>query len=55
MLLGFLLVVTSVQHNSVTMDEPVHALTGYSILKTGDLRLVEDHPPLLELVIVLVL
>ncbi len=49
MLLGFLLVVTSVPQNSVTMDEPVHALTGYSILKTGDLRLVEDHPPLLEL------
>ena len=31
------------------MDEPVHALTGYSIIKTGDLRLVEDHPPLLEI------
>lgn len=50
LLLGFQLIMTGVPENSVTMDEPVHALTGYSILKTGDLRLVEDHPPLLEMV-----
>ena len=41
--------VTSLPHLSVTFDEPVHITTGYSIWETGDLRLMDDHPPLLEL------
>ncbi|MGC9400098.1 MAG: ArnT family glycosyltransferase, partial [Anaerolineae bacterium] len=41
--------VTSLSHLSVTFDEPVHITTGYSIWETGDLRLMDDHPPLLEL------
>jgi len=49
LLLSFVQIVTSLPQLSVTFDEPVHALTGYSILRTGDLRLVEDHPPLLEM------
>lgn len=49
LLLSLILVITSLSRNSVTIDEPVHALTGYSIIRTGDLRLVEDHPPLLEM------
>ena len=49
LLLIFTQAVDSLLQLSVTYDEPVHALTGYSILRTGDLRLVEDHPPLLEI------
>jgi len=40
---------TSIPRLSITFDEDVHITTGYSILRTGDLRLVEDHPPLIEL------
>ena len=40
---------TSIPHLSITFDEDLHISTGYSILRTGDLRLVEDHPPLLGL------
>jgi 4-amino-4-deoxy-L-arabinose transferase-like glycosyltransferase len=38
---------TSVPRLSVTFDEDLHISTGYSVLRTGDLRLVEDHPPLI--------
>ena len=49
LLLGlmFTQMVTSIPRLSVTFDEDLHISTGYSVLKTGDLRLVEDHPPLL--------
>jgi len=40
---------TTLPELSVTFDEPVHITTGYSIWETGDLRLMDDHPPLLEL------
>ena len=40
---------TSTRHLSATHDEPVHITTGYSIWTEGDLRLVEDHPPFLEM------
>ncbi len=49
LLLLFAQAVSDIPALSVTVDEPVHALTGYSIWRTGDLRLTEDHPPLLEL------
>ena len=29
---------------SLTTDEPLHIISGYSYLKTGDPRLVEEHP-----------
>ncbi len=49
LLLLFAQAVSDIPALSVTVDEPVHALTGYSILRTGDLRLLEDHPPLIEM------
>jgi MFS family permease len=51
LLLGVLFaqVMTSIPRLSITFDEDVHISTGYAILRTGDLRLVEDHPPLIEL------
>ncbi len=47
--LFFTQAMASIPYLSVTFDEPVHITTGYSILCTGDFRLVEDHPPLLEM------
>jgi hypothetical protein len=51
LLLGVLFVqaMTSIPRLSITFDEDLHISTGYSILRTGDLRLVEDHPPLIGL------
>jgi len=42
-------VVTSIPQLSITFDEDLHISTGYGVLRTGDLRLVEDHPPLIGL------
>jgi hypothetical protein len=49
LLLGlfFAQAMTSVPRLSITFDEDLHISTGYSVLRTGDLRLVEDHPPLI--------
>jgi hypothetical protein len=49
LLLGlmFAQMVSSIPRLSITFDEDLHISTGYSVLRTGDLRLVEDHPPLL--------
>jgi len=49
LLLGlfFAQAMTSIPHLSITFDEDLHISTGYSVLRTGDLRLVEDHPPLI--------
>ncbi|MBN1876732.1 MAG: glycosyltransferase family 39 protein [Anaerolineae bacterium] len=47
--LVFLQAMTSIPRLSITFDEDVHITTGYSIWRTGDFRLVEDHPPLIEL------
>jgi len=51
LLLGVLFAqaMTSIPHLSITFDEDLHISTGYSVLRTGDLRLVEDHPPLIGL------
>jgi len=38
---------TSIPRLSITFDEDLHIATGYGTLRTGDLRLVEDHPPLI--------
>lgn len=48
-LLLFAQAMTSIPRLSVTFDEDLHISTGYSVLRTGDLRLVEDHPPALGL------
>ncbi|MGC9521875.1 MAG: ArnT family glycosyltransferase [Anaerolineae bacterium] len=37
------------QETSITLDEPLHIASGYSILRTGDYRLVEEHPPFLKM------
>ncbi|MBN1889217.1 MAG: phospholipid carrier-dependent glycosyltransferase [Thermoflexales bacterium] len=34
--------------SSLTTDEPLHIVSGYSYLKTGDARLVEEHPLLIK-------
>jgi O-antigen ligase len=51
LLLGVLFAqaMTSIPRLSITFDEDLHISTGYSILRTGDTRLVEDHPPLIGL------
>lgn len=41
--------VTATMQQSITFDEDLHISTGYSVLHSGDLRLVEDHPPLIGL------
>jgi hypothetical protein len=38
---------------SVTVDEGLHITSGYTILRTGDFRLVEEHPPLLKILMAL--
>ncbi len=34
---------------SLTIDEGLHIASGYTILRTGDYRLIEEHPPLTKL------
>jgi len=34
---------------SLTTDEGLHITSGYSILRTGDFRLIEEHPPLVKM------
>ena len=41
--------VGSAVRTSLTTDEGLHITSGYSILRTGDYRLVEEHPPLVKL------
>ncbi|MEE8390255.1 MAG: glycosyltransferase family 39 protein [Anaerolineae bacterium] len=41
--------VASAASTSITIDEGLHITSGYSILRTGDFRLVEEHPPLVKL------
>ena len=45
LLLLFGLLVFSVQDKSPTMDEQNHLARGLAYLKTGDLRLSQEHPP----------
>ncbi len=49
LLLGVLFAqaMTSIPRLSLTFDEDMHISTGYSVVSTGDLRLIEDHPPLI--------
>ena len=34
---------------SMTVDEGLHVASGYTIWRTGDYRLIEEHPPLVKL------
>ncbi len=36
------------RQTSLTIDEGLHITSGYSILRTGDYRLIEEHPPLIK-------
>ena len=40
--------VGSAARTSITIDEGLHITSGYAILRTGDFRLVEEHPPLVK-------
>ena len=40
--------VASATRLSITTDEGLHITSGYSYLRTGDLRLIEEHPPLIK-------
>ena len=50
LLLGILYAqaITSIPHLSMTSDEDLHVASGYSALRTGDLRLIEEHPELIK-------
>jgi hypothetical protein len=50
LLVFFVLIVGSVSRTSLTIDEGLHITSGYSILRTGDYRLVEEHPPLVKFI-----
>jgi len=41
--------VESAACTSITIDEGLHITSGYTILRTGDFRLVEEHPPLVKM------
>lgn len=50
LLASFAQVTLSMRRTSITLDEPLHIASGYSILRTGDYRLIEEHPPLVKLI-----
>lgn len=39
----------SAARTSLTIDEGLHITSGYTILRTGEFRLVEEHPPLVKM------
>jgi hypothetical protein len=49
LLLFFIHVVSIVPQKSLTIDEPASIAVGYAYLKTGDVNLGEDTPPLVRL------
>ncbi len=44
----FALLILSIQNKSPTLDEQNHIARGLAYLKTGDLRLSQEHPPLIN-------
>ncbi len=48
LLLLFAQAVGSAARTSITLDEGLHITSGYTILRSGDFRLVEEHPPLVK-------
>ncbi|MGC9399128.1 MAG: phospholipid carrier-dependent glycosyltransferase [Anaerolineae bacterium] len=49
MLVFFAQALTAAEQLSMTIDEGLHVTSGYTILRTGDYRLVEEHPPLVKM------
>jgi 4-amino-4-deoxy-L-arabinose transferase-like glycosyltransferase len=49
LLLLFVQTASAINRTSLTIDEGLHITSGYSILRTGDYQLVEEHPPLVKL------
>lgn len=49
LLLLWLLAIYAARSTSMVVDEGMHLASGYSILRTGDYRLVEEHPPLAKM------
>jgi len=48
LLLLFAQAAGAASRTSLTVDEGLHMTSGYTILRTGDFRLVEEHPPLVK-------
>ena len=48
LLLLFAQAALTATRTSLTIDEGLHITSGYSILRTGDYRLIEEHPPLIK-------
>lgn len=46
--LAFSLTVIGASRTSITVDESFHIGIGYSVLDTGDYRMLEQHPPLIH-------
>ncbi len=49
LLIWFALTAQAARHTSFALDEPLHITSGYACLRTGDYRLVEEHPPLMKM------
>ncbi len=49
LLILWALTLYAARSTSMVIDEGMHLASGYSILRTGDYRLVEEHPPLVKL------
>ncbi|MBZ5534978.1 MAG: glycosyltransferase family 39 protein [Acidobacteriia bacterium] len=50
LLIFFLHVLTLIPRKSLTVDEPANIAVGYAFLKTGDVNLGEDTPPLVRVI-----
>ena len=50
LLLLFTQTALGINRTSLTIDEGLHITSGYSILRTGDYRLIEEHPPLIKFI-----
>lgn len=50
LLLFFFHAVTQIPRKSLTVDEPANVAVGYAFLKTGDVNLGEDTPPLVRVI-----
>ncbi len=48
LLIMFVLAVSSIRNDSLTMDEVAHLPSGYSYLTQQDMRLNPEHPPLIK-------
>lgn len=45
----FTLAIENARNASITVDEGLHIASGYTIMVTGDYRIVEEHPPLIKM------